>query len=61
MYHNLEVPYRVLLPKWVFQGDNRRGTRQNIQLYMERYPHYQVIDIDGVYAICIKMDKRRGS
>lgn len=47
------VPYKVLLPKWVFEyakTDHEILTKA-IQ-YMQRYPHYTVIRVEKQFAIC---------
>lgn len=44
------VPYRVLLPNWVFS--NNRVIESHLKQYMQRYPHYSVIRVEGMYAIC---------
>jgi len=48
----LIVPYRVLLPKWVFENEKQVMTRA--KRYMQRYPHYSLIRIENGFAICDK-------
>lgn len=47
---NVLVPYRVRLPDWVFQ--NNKAIENRLKNYMQRYPHYSVIDVKGKFAIC---------
>ncbi|WP_026908925.1 hypothetical protein [Paucisalibacillus globulus] len=47
------VPYKVLLPKRIFK---KAKSEQEVQAltkeYMQRYPHYSLIDIENGFAIC---------
>jgi len=48
--------YKVLLPKWVFQSDDESIIKENIERYLQRYPHYYFIERDKGFAIC-KLNK----
>lgn len=52
----MQVPTRVLLPAWVFKrARGKDDIRANALRYMRKaYPDYQVIKIQGHYAICLR-------
>ncbi|MEC1744148.1 hypothetical protein [Schinkia azotoformans] len=47
-----QARYRVLLPNKVTNKDNQTDLIQAAKEYMERYPHYQFLFVEGAYAIC---------
>jgi hypothetical protein len=47
-----DVPYRVLLPKWVFDATDKEHFKRNLARYMVRYPHYIVKGIKDGFALC---------
>ena len=54
----MNVPNRVLLPKWIFEQaqDNEDEIRRLVMEYMKRYPNYRTISIHGSFAICERKD-----
>lgn len=49
----MNVPYKVLLPKRIFEG--QKSEKEILSLakeYMQRYPHYSFICIENGFAIC---------
>lgn len=42
--------YRVLLPDWVFEDESNVKTKA--EQYLQRYPHYYLVDIKEGFAIC---------
>lgn len=42
---------RVLLPKWAVD-------EKSVLKYLERYPSYQLVRIEGNYAICADMSQQ---
>lgn len=44
--------YRVKLPKWVFNPSDEQEQESLIKRYMQRYPHYFVIQVENGFAIC---------
>jgi hypothetical protein len=50
------VPYRVYLPKWVFDTTDKEQFKKNLTRYMRWYPNYVVRRIEGREAICVKQD-----
>jgi hypothetical protein len=55
----MNVPYRVLLPVWVWDQKQKDKDKFNRLLteYMKRYPHYIVIGTKDGFAICERMEK----
>jgi hypothetical protein len=48
-----EVPYRVLLPKWIWeQAADKDHFKKLVLDYMRHYPHYAVISVKSGFAIC---------
>jgi len=45
---------RVLLPRSIFEqaGDDKQELRRLIVKYMERYPDYTIIRVQGKFAVC---------
>lgn len=50
----LYVYHRVLLPDWVFQEDSDKKVDSNVKYYLQRYPDYLFVRVEGHYAICEK-------
>lgn len=47
------VPYKVLLPVWIWeQAKNRDDFLRLVLEYMQNYPHYSVKKIKDGFAIC---------
>lgn len=51
------VPYKVLLPEYVFESKNEEEIWSKALKYMESYPHYHVIRIENKFAICERILK----
>lgn len=49
------IPYKVLLPDWVF--DQPGMEKELAEMYLQRYPHYHLIKIDGRLAVCERVSK----
>lgn len=47
-----KVPYRVLLPNWVFEATDKEHFKKLLVQYMKNYPNYIVKRIDRPFAIC---------
>ena len=49
-----KVPYKVLLPDWIFQRakDNEELKRLILEYMKRRYPDYQVKKVRDRFAIC---------
>jgi len=48
-----QVPYRVLLPKWIREEARDKEEFKRLVLeYMKRYPEYRVKKVVGDFAIC---------
>jgi hypothetical protein len=48
-----EVPYRVLLPNWIWeQATDKDHLKRLVLNYMQRYPHYIVISVKSGFAFC---------
>ena len=45
---------KVLLPAWIFEqaGDDKNKLRRLVVEYMERYPDYTILKVQGQFAIC---------
>jgi hypothetical protein len=55
---NQEVPYKVLLPKWIWErAQAKEDVKRMILKYMERYPHYHVSGIQNGKAICERKEE----
>lgn len=55
-----KAPYRVLLPDWIWDKDppeTKEELAGRIKRYMERYPHYRVIELDGRFAVCERVEE----
>lgn len=51
------APYRVLLPRWVFEhAETDQEVLKNAIHYMQRYPHYTVIHVENRFAICERIN-----
>ncbi|UFU00341.1 hypothetical protein KO561_05160 [Radiobacillus kanasensis] len=49
----MQVPFRVLLPKRIFeQSRNKDEILSAIKEYMQRYPNYVVLRVEKHFAIC---------
>ena len=49
----MQVPYRVLLPQWIWEeARNTEEFKRLVLEYMKRYPEYKVLRVKGMYAIC---------
>lgn len=46
--------HRVLLPDWVFESEHDRETILKAKSYLQRYPDYLFVRVEGRYAICEK-------
>ena len=56
------VPYKVLLPKRLFQENKIDEELMDLVLdYMERYPHYHIVSIENGFAICERKVKEGGN
>lgn len=53
------VPYKVLLPQYVFKSRDKEEIWNKALKYMESYPHYHVIRIENKFAICERIEKER--
>lgn len=54
------VPYKVLLPKRIFNKAKDEKEVQALVLdYMQRYPHYSLIDIENGFAICDRINSNK--
>lgn len=50
--------YRVLLPKWVFKNTQKEQVDMKLLYkYMQVYPHYAVVKIEGHFAICERVER----
>lgn len=49
-----DVPYKVLLPKWIWEeAQNEVHFKQLVLQYMQKsYPYYKVIKVKEKFAIC---------
>lgn len=48
-----QVPYRVLLPDWIWEeAQDEKHFKQLVLQYMQRYPHYVVRKVQGKFAVC---------
>jgi hypothetical protein len=55
---NQEVPYKVLLPKWIWEKAQSKEELKRLVLdYMKRYPHYHVKGIKEGKAICERKEE----
>ncbi|WP_200411395.1 hypothetical protein [Virgibacillus salexigens] len=55
------VPYKVLLPKWVYeQPISEDEFYSSVLQYMQRYPHYHVLYVENGFAICERIAKKAG-
>jgi len=51
------VPYKVLLPQWVFEHvETDQEVLTNTIQYIQRYPHYTVNRIENGFAICERIN-----
>lgn len=50
------VPYKVLLPDWVFAQPGKE--RELAETYLQRYPHYHLIKIDNRLAVCERVNQK---
>jgi hypothetical protein len=55
MFEN-KVPYRVLLPNWVFDATDKEHFKRNLASYMRWYPNYIVKRIDKPFVYCERKD-----
>ena len=46
----MQVYYRVMLPDWVLDDEDKQWDLANE--YMQRYPHYVLVKIEGKFALC---------
>ncbi|MBP1950258.1 hypothetical protein [Virgibacillus litoralis] len=54
------VPFRVLLPKWVYdKAENQQEIHNKALEYMQRYPHYTVTNIKNGFAICERIELKK--
>lgn len=44
--------HRVLLPEWVFNVKNDEVLDENVMFYLQRYPDYIFVCVEGKFAIC---------
>lgn len=53
------VPYRILLPKWIFEPpmDNKEDQEIQTLIYLQRYPHYQFLYIENGFAVCDRLEQ----
>lgn len=57
----MHAPFRVLLPKRIFeQSNNELEVQALTKEYMQRYPHYSIIRIENSYAICERKTVQEG-
>lgn len=50
-----QIPYKVLLPERLWkEANDKKHLKRLVLEYMERYPHYKVIKIQGKFAVCIR-------
>jgi hypothetical protein len=55
---NQEVPYKVLLPKWIWEkAKSKEELKSLILQYMKRYPYYHVSGIQNGKAICERKEE----
>jgi hypothetical protein len=47
------VPYKVLLPEWIWEeAKDKEDLKKLVLQYMRKYPHYSIKKIKGSLAIC---------
>jgi hypothetical protein len=55
MLSNDPVPYKVLLPKWIWEeAKDKEDLKKLVLQYMQRYPEYIVKTVKDGFAICIQ-------
>ena len=54
MFDELAVPYKVLLPSWVFKNaKTEHEIEENAKRYIEKsFPEREFIAVEGEYALC---------
>lgn len=54
MINQVNVPYRVFLPDWVFiTAENEEEVEKNAKLYLKKnYPERYFLRVEGEYALC---------
>jgi len=55
MLSNDPVPYKVLLPKWIWEeAKDKEDLKRLVLQYMRRYPEYTVKSVKGRFAVCVR-------
>ena len=55
MLSNEQVPYKVLLPKWIWEeAKDKEHFKQLVLEYMRIHPEFTVKRVVGDLAICVK-------